>query len=256
MMRIAALLAVVGLLVLIVGCGEDEPTGPGPTVSAPTNLTITVVPADSLSVQLSWTAPVVAGPADIDGYIVSFKGNVVDTVTTTTFQHTPTSLGTYSVKAYKGDDESSAIEASTALHEETGEGPIYWMQDPDPGHPSCFGWDNTGNGSTYPWDSQYIDNIDLVLDADEDLRSPSDTFGGLWHTTGIAYDGGWTYATMTVAPLSGYFTFQNIFDGGVYVLYLETGNHLKLEITSYNPGTHSIIFKFGYQTVAGFRRLG
>jgi hypothetical protein len=252
MIRILAVLGVLVLIASIVGCG-DNPEEPV-VVPAPTNLTIAVAGTDSLSVLLSWTAPVVA--VDIDGYIVSFKGNVLDTVTTTSYQHTPSSLGAYSVKAYKGSDASSAIEKSTALHEETGEGPLYYLADPDTTHPSGYGWDAAGSGQTYSAASANKDFIDLVLDADEDLRSPADTFGSSWHTTGIAYDGAWTYAGMVTAPVSGYFTWQNVVVNGVYVLYPESGNYVKMEITSYDAGTHSIAFKFGYQTVTGFRKLG
>ena len=252
-MRIAALLAVAGLLVLVVGCGEEDPTGPGPTIPAPTNLTVQVGGTDT-SIRLNWTAPTTA--QDIDGYIISLAGNVLDTLTATTYQHTPTSLGTYSVKSYKGSDHSGAIQVSTALHEETNEGPIYYLLDPDTLHPSGYGWESDGNGSPYSANTGNINVIDLILDADTDLRSPSDIFGGAWHTTGIAYDGSWLYDDMTLPPASGYFTFQNVVLNGVYVLYLETDNYLKLEITEYDAGTHSITFKFGYQTVVGFRRLG
>lgn len=255
-MRIVTPLAIVGLVLLIAGCGEEEPTGPGPTVSAPTDLTITVVPADSLSVQLSWTAPVVAGPADIDGYIVSFAGNVLDTVTTTFFQHTPTSLGTYSVKAYKGSDESSAIQKSTALHEETGEGPIFYMDDQDPDHPSGYGWDASGNGQTYsvadPANSQFVD---LILDEFDNLRSPLDRKGAGWHLTHILVTDS-TYANMKVAPTGPYYNLRPAQEGDVYVLQIQSGHYLKLEITTWDAGAHSMRFSFGFQTVAGFRRLG
>jgi hypothetical protein len=252
-MRIAALLSALALVMLIVGCGDDEPTGPGPTVSAPTNLDVQVAGADSLSIRLTWTAP----SQTVDGYIVTIPGGSVDTTTNTYYEHTPTSLGAYSVKAYLGGNSSSTLDTTTALHSETNEGPIYWLQDPDPGHPSGYGWDASGNGATYSASSANRDYIDLILDADEDLRSPADTFGSSWHTTGIAYNASWTYSGMTVAPLSGYLTWQSPVVNGVYVLWLEAGGqYLKLEITEHNTSTHSIRFNFGFQRIAGFRRLG
>ena len=61
---------------------------------------------------------------------------------------------------------------------------------------------------------------------------------------------------MTVAPQSGYTSSQNAVVQGVYVLYLESGHYLKLEITDYDPMMHSIRFKYGFQKIPGFRRLG
>lgn len=249
-MRIVALLAALAMVLLIVGCGEDEPTGPGPTVPSPTNLTIEVAGSDSLSVRLSWDAP-----ADsVDGYIISFAGNVIDTTVNTYYQDTPSALGTYSVRSYQGSSSSSAVEISTALHEEAGEGPIYYLPS---SNPSGYGWDSSGNGTVYSAVSGNKDLIDLILDADDDLRSPSDTFGVDWHTTGIAYNVAWTYSGMTIAPNSGYLTWQSPVVNGVYVLFLTgTGNYLKLQVTSYDSVNHSITFNFGFQAVAGFRRLG
>ena len=252
-MRIVALLSTLALVLMIVGCGEDEPTGPGPTVSPPTSLTIQVAGTDSLSIRLTWVAPT----QTVDGYIVTLPGGGVDTTTNEFYEHTPSSLGSYTVKAYVGSDASATVDTTTVLHSETNEGPIYWLQDPDPGHPSGYGWDLTGNGATYSANSSNRDLIDLILDADEDLRSPADTFGSLWHTTGIAYNAAWTYAGMTVAPASGYLTWQSPVVNGVYVLWLaNSAQYLKLEITEHDAGTHSIRFNFGFQRVTGFRRLG
>ena len=253
MMRIAALLAVAGLLVLVVGCGEEDPTGPGPTIPAPTNLTVQVGGTDT-SIRLNWTAPTTA--QDIDGYIISLAGNVLDTVTATTYEHIPTSLGTYSVKSYKGSDHSSAIQVSTALHEETNEGPMYWLGDSDPLHPSGYGWEADGNGSLYSANPGNINYIDMVLDIDIALRSPADTFGGAWHDTGFRSEVNWTYENMVLAPDGGYIVKEPAGINYVYVLLLESGNYLKLQVLTYDGTAGSITFKFGYQTVVGFRRLG
>ena len=255
-MRIAALLAVAGLLVLVVGCGEEDPTGPGPTIPAPTNLALGVAGTDSLSIQLSWTAPVVTGPADLDGFIVYFKAAVIgSTLTTVThFDHTPTSLGMYSVKAYKEDDKSEAIEKSTALQTATNQGPVYWLGS---ANESGYGWDTNGSGTIYSVIGANKAFIDLILDSVPDLVSPETAIDPTWHTTGIAYNVSWTYSGMTEAPQSGYINFQSIVLDGVYVLYLETGHHLKMQVTTYDTGTDPYIrFQYGFQTVAGFRRLG
>lgn len=227
-------------------------TGPSPQVPPPTNLQMQAVGSDSLSLRLFWDPP----GEPVDGFIVSFMGSVLDTVATSDYSHVPASLGTYSVKAYRGAYTSTAIETTSTLHEEVGEGPVYWLVDPDPAHPSGYGWDADGTGSTYSVQPMNKDHIDLVLDAVEDLRSPADTFGGDWHLTGIAYDGSWTYSSMTVAPQSGYSVSQNAILQGVYVLYLESGHYLKLEITDYDPMMHSMKFRYGFQRIPGFRRLG
>ncbi|MFQ5906685.1 MAG: hypothetical protein ACE5JA_08935 [bacterium] len=89
------------------------------------------------------------------------------------------------------------------------------------------------------------------------MRSPADTFGGTWHSTGLAYNVSWTYAGVTVAPQSGYLNFQTPVVNGVYVLWLAaSGHYVKLEVTEHDTVNHSIRFKFGFQTVGGFRRLG
>lgn len=228
---------------------SHETSAPPPP---PRNLRVKAAGADSLSLVLSWDPP----GQMVDGYIVYFMGDVLDTVDTNCYVDTPTALGSYSVRAYRKPNVSAAVGTTSALHEQTGQGPIYWMEDLDPSHPGGYGWDSTGTGTVYRVTSTNRHYIDFVLDASDDLRSPADTFGIGWHSTGIAYDSSWTYASLTVAPASGYLGEQAAVLNGVYALRIESGYYLKLQITTYDVLNHSIIFKFAFQRISGFRRLG
>jgi hypothetical protein len=227
----------------------DETSAPPPS---PRNLRMEAAGADSLSLRLSWDPP----GQIVDGYIVFFLGNVLDTVDTNYYEHRPATLGPYLVKAYRRPNVSAAVETTSALYEQANQGPLYWMQDPDPAHRSGYGWDSTGSGTVYLVTTSNRFYIDFVLDASEDLRSPADSFGMLWHSTRIAYDSSWTYAGLTSTPDSGYGPEQRAILNGVYALNIESGYYLKLEITAYDVSSHSIIFRYGFQRIAGFRRVG
>ncbi|MBN1433677.1 hypothetical protein JW921_02885 [Candidatus Fermentibacterales bacterium] len=107
-------IAVVSLGVLaiaLMACEGDNPSEPGGTLPTVTGLTVDWASSEGNSIVLNWTA--VTGET-IDGYEVYFSAteggtwSEVGDVTGTTFTHTATSAGYYSVRAYEGDNFSEA----------------------------------------------------------------------------------------------------------------------------------------------------
>lgn len=257
MQKFLAVLSLSLVLGFLIGCGGDDPIEPG-GVNPPTGLTIAVAAPDSLSIQLSWTASTTI-LAQVDGYIVYFTGAPIDTTTALSYTHTnPTSLGDYYVTAYKGSEESSAPDTvSTNIVVATNQGPIYEL---DSSNPSGYGWKNDGSGKVFSAVSANMDSIDIIIDADHDLRSPSDTLIGGWHTTPIADAGLMAeiiYDTLSVAPITGYANFQTPNQGNAFFLWIQDAYYAKMYVLTAG-GSHpdiNITFKYGFQPVSGFRRL-
>jgi hypothetical protein len=113
-MKRLTLLALAVAVALMAGCEGDNPSGPDGTLDVVTGLAIGDA-STGVDVVLSWTAV-----ADVDGYYVYWKANnsgdwvEVGDVTGTSYTHTATSAGTYSVLAYAGDDTSSDYSASVS----------------------------------------------------------------------------------------------------------------------------------------------
>ena len=105
-MKKLGLIVLVAGIVLMAGCAGDDPSGPG-TLPTVTGLEV-LATSSGRTVNLSWTA--VTGT--IDGYEVYFKSDgdgswvALDTVTGTTYSHTADNAGTYSVRAYDGNNYS------------------------------------------------------------------------------------------------------------------------------------------------------
>ncbi len=255
MKKLLTFLGIFSLAVFFFGC-EEEPTDPD-TLAPPTNLTLAVAGSDSLSLKLSWDA----STDTVDGYLVYFEGDVIDTVTTTkslTYTHIPTALGEYKIKAYKGSKLSDPVTESSELEEDTNQGPVYIV--PSPLGPSGYGWASDGTGSTYSLGTmgnrQNTGKVDFVFDSDTTLTDPHTFDADFEHVTGVAYLDTWTYNNLAEATSSGYMTFQKVVDGGTYVLWLDDKYYAKMEITVGTEGVWSkITFKYGFQTIAGFRRL-
>lgn len=249
-------IGIFSLTLLFYGC-DEEPTDHD-TLAPPTNFALAVAGGDSLSLELSWDAS-----ADtVDGYLVYFEGDVIDTVTATkslTYTDTPTALGDYKVTAYKGSKESDPVTKSSELVEDINQGKVYWTGDSDPAHPSGYGWASDGTGSTYclttgkGWTN--TDKVDFVLDYYDKkstltIRSPKDFDAAFGHTTGVAHNISWTY-DIAEAP-AGYSNFEDVVDGGTYVLWVHGKYYVKMTVTA-TPT--DITFKYGFQTIPGFKRL-
>lgn len=96
---------VLGMIVMS-GCAGDDPTDPQGNLPTVQDLAIGTASAGN-SIVLTWSTV-----QDVDGYRVYFRETAAGTwgevgdVTTTTFPHTATVAGYYSVLAYKGSDTS------------------------------------------------------------------------------------------------------------------------------------------------------
>ena len=259
MKKLLTFLGIFSLAVFFFGC-EEEPTDLD-TLAPPTNLALAVAGSDSLSLELSWDA----STDTVDGYLVYFEGDVIDTVTAITYTDTPTALGEYKIKAYKGSKLSDPVTESSELVEDINQGEVYWTGDSDPAHPSGYGWASDGTGSTYclttgkGWTN--TDKVDFVLDYYDKkstliIFNPHDSGSGdgfnsaFNHTTGVAHDISWTY-DIAEAPV-GYGNFKDVVDGGTYVLWVHGKYYVKMTVTA---TATDITFKYGFQKIAGFRRL-
>lgn len=254
MKKILGILLCVGMVFGFYGC-KDNPEDPD-TVAAPTSLTIVVAGNDSLSIKLSWTA----STDDVNGYIVYCNDAVVDSVDSTTcdYTYTPTALGDYEVTAYIGGTESNAATASTKLVEALNEGPVYIV--PSAGGPSGYGWGSDGSGAEYSLGTagnrQNTTKVDFVFDTDSTITDPNTFDAAFTHATGVAYNAAWGYTTLAQAPITGYTTFEKIVNGGTFVLWVQGKYYVKMETTTGTIGGDlTMTFKYGIQTVAGFRGL-
>ncbi|MCK4352088.1 hypothetical protein KAW65_01640 [candidate division WOR-3 bacterium] len=262
-------LAFLGIFILIIGfCGCKEtfnPEEPTPLAS-PTNLGIVVAGSDSLSLKLTWTA----SSDEVDGYYIYFDGAVLDTTTATTYTDTATSLGDYKVSAYKGTKESAPTDImSTKLVETVNPvGPVWWMAAPTDTGPSGYGWADNGTGNTYSMaDSTaatakamvdfYMDSVGLVKGTDK-IISPDNLYGNGWNATCFYDFGGNVYDTVSVVP--GWGCWMNYAEitalNSTYALFVKDKYFLKIKITErQSSGHHYIKFLYGFQPIAGFRRL-
>jgi hypothetical protein len=252
-MKKLALLGVIVLAIFLVqGCSKEDDIV---VIASPTGLTIVVAGADSLSIHLDWTA---STTADIDGYVIYFNGTVEDTTTNTSITMIPNELGEYYIRAYKDSDYSDPSNTvTTELVESSNQGPLYDFDAPSAVGPSGYGWLADGSGSEYSMITANQESVDVYVDSDFDLASPSREGSG-WKVTPIAFDIGWDYDNLDVAPITGYVDWEDIVDGGTYVLYVNDTYYVKIEITEVgtSQGFDYIRFRYGFQSVAGFRRMG
>jgi hypothetical protein len=236
-------------LILILGCGEP-PWDPG----APSNLTIT---GDGLKVTLSWT-----GVSDAEGYNIYFRGVKIATSTTTSWTGTPDSLGNFYVTAYKGDKETSASNTvTTELVFSTTDVTIYERSSAGL---SGVGWDSLGKATLYsvaPTSDRR--KIDVYLEdfAPGVTQQPFyiaralqlDTTDTSLRNTGIFLHTG-TFDKITEAPAPNNYTNYERADTKPYIIYTDDDYFLKIDVSS--VGDSSITFKYGFQKVKNYRRLG
>jgi len=251
MKKLLPLLLVLPLVFFGFGCEEnpEEPETVAP--SAPRNFTITAG-ADEESLELSWSPP---SEGEVTGYYIYFNDEIIDSVETgLSYTHTPDQLGNYQVAAY--NDEyigEKTPEISTELV--TGESQEIWrMDDPSPEHPSGYGWNEDGSGTAYSMSGTANQPyVDLYFDTDNTLNSP-DNLGAGWRTTAIALVAE-TYNNIELAPATGYYNMEDVALNGVYILQIQDGNYIKLQITGWDTVTNKITFKYGFQTIPNFRRM-
>lgn len=115
-MKKLSILFMAVMIAAIAGCEGDDSSGPGGTLATVQQLVLDGT-STGRTVVLTWSA--ITG--DIDGYKIYFKadasGSWVEAgeSTTTTFTHNAVVAGTYSVRAYKGENysENYSSEEST-----------------------------------------------------------------------------------------------------------------------------------------------
>ena len=245
-MRKLFILAMVSVVVLMfVGC-EEEPTSP---IDPPSNLTITANP-DGLTLTVSWTKSPTEDTEDgIDGYYVYFNGELEADLEPGTYQYqfSPDGLGTISVSAYRGDEESNEVSATTETVERNNITLAAW----ESSDPSSIGWDRiSGMYTLYNTVSENAENIDVVWDSrDQTLNSPDVIWTDLGlETTWFAEDDG-----SGVVPTTGLENYIEVAVGQGYYIELPDGYYLLLTVDSENEGNINISYKF--QKIQGYRRV-
>ena len=268
MKRFIPIMFVPIVFILLGGSCESEPEE---ALQPASNLQIEVTGNDSLSIKLKWDA---SPTSNIDGYVIRLNDVSLDNVTNIEYTHNnPTELGIYRVRAFRDDEESSAIQASTGLITATNQGPV-WEFNAPVGYPSGFGWDEDGGGNTYSMVLTAKDSIDLWMGEVEPWKgvyaivSPDAYPSSNWedaHSTWFYVPGATNIDAVKIAPLQGggeYDNYSELITNQVCVLLLQSGNFIKLKVTERDfadiQGTDYLYFKFEYkfQPVAGFRRLG
>lgn len=242
-MKRLTLLLVIASLLIVVGCSEEIEA-----INPPSNLEI--VEADGLEITIGWDE---STTADIDGYIVYLGTNAIDTVGTVAVTNiTPLTLGTITLKAYKGDNTSDASNGVTTTVVTASNQTIY---DYDiTAQPSGYGWDENGAGTVYNFIPANEDSIDIYLDREFDIASPSTyTKYNTCYIQRVSSD-------VAVAPATGYGNAEYPYEDSIYVVKLPShgpGNdeqYLKLKLT--NVITDSLVtFEYTFQPLEKYRRF-
>jgi len=262
-MKKLGLLVLVAGIVLMAGCAGDDPAGPSGTLADVTGLTIGTTSAGR-DVVLTWTAV-----ADVDGYYVYFRATTstdwtqVGDVTATTYTHTASSAGYYTVKAYEGANTSAnnSNVVDTMPIDDTTTYTIYDNYSPATSHSAFIFGNSVGGGQTglasntsfvqdiYAWDLNK-GNTDVWL-----LSGNYGTYGNGHQSYMLessqagyctAYPSGQWYGESFRLYTSDDRVFVYLYDG----LYAKIYN---LSITADPASAHGTIVSFSYeiQLIAG-----
>lgn len=252
MKRLFILSLAIALLVFI-GC-EKEVTLETPDVS------YTVKTDDKGgTLKLEWDEI-----TDADGYIIYADGEVVDTVTTTSYDAT-VPAAQYEVSAYAGDQESGkdkidcgAVETASLI--------VYGSSDPDTTHPSGFGFNAQGQAVAYsisnPSNHPLIDYWIYSSGSTIKFVSPSDRQPPINNEVNTTKNSGQTnYDNVKIADApGGYSTQTDVVSGAVYYFWIDPTNdnwdastdHFgKIQVVGINGV--QITLKIAYQPIAGLR---
>lgn len=260
MKKLLALSLTLAVLIAIVGCGDDV------ALVAPGNFIISAG-VNELDVVLDWDEVT----EEIDGYIVYFNDVAAGTVTTAGYTHLdPQVSGVYYVTAYLGEDESdpSATATTVPVIDDNVE-----LAEIGATGESGYGWNTTsGQGTEYSMaDATYATSIDLYFTdfatgfaGTYNIASPhlvltdagaawlAGTSG--WRTTGflqLAED----FDVVTVVPITGYFTYEEIAGNTTYAAYTEDGHYALVEVQAWSTTTGLVQVRTAFQPVPGLAIL-
>jgi hypothetical protein len=260
MKRILGLsIALVAILVLV-GCEEEV------TLVAP-NVTIQVID-NGATIRLTWTEV-----TDADGYYIYRDGVIVDTIdeaTTTTYDaDTPAQL--YEVSAYAGENESATDQIDCGPVETTSL-TVYGNSDPNPAHPSGFGFNTSGTAVPLALsDSTNWPDLDYYLnDANPtqgliDIVSPGDHVPAYNDQENASSNSGTDYDGLDIADAPGsYSTQTELAENAVFSLWIDpdgdgwgaTNDHFaKMQVESISGATapYTVVITCAYQTIPGLR---
>ncbi len=243
-----ATIAIGALIIFGVGC-SNEPTS---SVEPPTALQLTGA-TNETDLILTWSP---SPTEDIDGYNVYFNGTLLaEGITTTTYTHiAPTEVGTYTVTAVRGDEESPATSASSEPYEDTGE--LYDFDTPS--ESSGWGWNWTsGVGASYSFVVDNATSIDFYYDSDNTLTSADYYSTDFPNTTGFIQTTS-NYDNVGNVDTTGYSNSVDVGENQVYEIvvmkdYSGEWHYVKLRIDSYSATPYDrITFTYAYQKISNF----
>lgn len=230
-----------------------------PTLEAP-DVSYTVSTSDQGgTLRLSWDEI-----TDADGYIIYADGDVVDTVTTTSYDAT-TPAALYEVAAYAGDEVGPKDQIDCGAVE-TPSLTVYGSSDPDTTHPSGFGFNAQGVAVAYsisnPNNHPLLDY--WIYSSGSTIRfvSPSDHTPPYNNEVNATKNSGQTnYDNVTIADApGGYSTQTDVVSGAVYYFWIDPNNDGWDASTDYFGKIYvsgingvAVTMKIAYQPIAGLR---
>lgn len=258
--RIGLGVALLGSLLLVVGCGDKNPTGPE---NAPA-VTYTVI-NNGMGLRLVWIAL-----SDADGYNIYINGTKATNITAVTYDVT-TPAKTVAVCGYKGDEEGPSWTLDLALAT-TSSITVYGISDANPAHESGFGFNSSGDAVPYALsNTSNWPNVDFYLNdvtsGHMQLWNSGDSAGGpRMNTKGnasVEMAGTTDFDAVDTAAATGNYSTQSDLTtiNAVYSIWIDLTNngydvtdHFgKLKVLSISGATVGL--KIGYQKIAGLRWL-
>jgi len=260
MKKTLLLLLFVPFIFMMIGC-EEEPTE---AIDPPSGLSLRGAD-NELYLEISWTA---SSTSDIDGYRIYYD-NDPDPLyegTLTSYTHgasgTAPELGEYEIVAYRGSEESDALEFDTDDYVNTGTFTVYDMDAPI-GYDSGVGFNSNGAASTFSMsDTENGPYVDFYYDSDGTFTS-ANYLGGDWvNETGFLMSVE-PYNDLDVCAITGHINYTNpaVADGQVWQVVIRKTSttewhHAKFRIDAVTttPNVKANV-TFAYQTIEGWARV-
>ena len=231
--------------------------------------------SNELYLSISWTG---SSTADIDGYRIYFDGGTTPIYEgmTTTYTHGSSSmapqLGEYEIVAYRGDEESDALEFDTEDYVYSGSFTVYDLNAPSGGSTNSGVSFNisTGVASVKSMASSMSTTngplVDFYYDTDGTFTS-ADYLGGDWvNTTGFSSSSD-TWAGLEVVDITGYDNYTNpaVANGQIWQVWVSKTsssewNYSKFRIDDVqtNTGTPDYLeaqVTYKFQTIKNWARI-